>query len=55
MPDQWQYFNVTQGIRSFALESFNESAPVEAASWMLALIPMPYIETIQSLGFFNLF
>tara|TARA_B100000900_G_scaffold373045_1_gene353343 strand:- start:2043 stop:3146 length:1104 start_codon:yes stop_codon:yes gene_type:complete len=53
MPDQWQYFNVTQGIRSFALESFNESAPVEAASWMLALIPMPYIETIQSLGFFN--
>ena len=55
MPDQWQYFHVTQGIRSFALESFDESSAVEASSWMLALIPMPYIETIQSLGFFNRF
>jgi len=55
MPDQWQYYHVTQSIRSFALENFSESAPVEASGWMLALIPMPYVETIQSLGFFNRF
>jgi len=53
MPDQWQYYHVTQSIRSFALDHPKESIPVEASSWMLALIPMPYIETIQSLGFFN--
>lgn len=55
MPDQFQYYNVSKGIRSFALDSFSESATVENASWMLALIPLPYIETIQSLGFFNRF
>ena len=52
MPDQWQYFHITQSIRSLNLE-FYDSRPVEISSWMLALIPMPYIETIQSLGFFN--
>ena len=50
MPDQWQYFHITQSIRSLNLE-FYDSRPVEISSWMLALIPMPYIETIQSLGF----
>ena len=55
MPDQFQYYNVSKGIRSFALDSFSESPTVENASWMLALIPLPYIETIQSLGFFNRF
>ena len=55
MPDQFQYYNVSKGIRSFALESFSESTTVENAGWMLALIPLPYIETIQSLGFFNRF
>lgn len=53
MPDQWQYYNVTQSIRSFALDHAKESVPVETSSWMLALIPLPYLETIQSLGFFN--
>ena len=55
MPDQFQYYNVSKGIRSFALESFSESTTVENAGWMFALIPLPYIETIQSLGFFNRF
>ncbi len=55
MPDQFQYYNVSKGIRSFALDSFSESTTVENAGWMLALIPLPYIETIQSLGFFNRF
>ena len=52
MPDQFQYFHITQSIRSLDLE-FYDSRAVETASWMLALFPLPYIETIQSLGFFN--
>ena len=55
MPDQFQYYNVSKGIRSFALDSFSDTSTVESASWILALIPLPYIETIQSLGFFNRF
>ncbi len=55
MPDQFQYYNVSRGIRSFAFDSFSESSTVETAGWMLALIPLPYVETIQSLGFFNRF
>jgi hypothetical protein len=55
MPDQFQYYNVAKGIRSFDLDNFSESPTVENASWLLALIPLPYVETIQSLGFFNRF
>ena len=55
MPDQFQYYNVSKGIRSFALDSFSDTSTVESASWILAFIPLPYIETIQSLGFFNRF
>tara|TARA_B100000900_G_scaffold406436_1_gene417460 strand:+ start:1961 stop:3064 length:1104 start_codon:yes stop_codon:yes gene_type:complete len=55
MPDQFQYYNFSKGIRSFDLENLSESGTVENASWILALIPLPYIETIQSLGFFNRF
>ena len=55
MPDQFQYYKVSKGVRSFALDSFSDTSTVESASWILALIPLPYIETIQSLGFFNRF
>jgi hypothetical protein len=54
MPDQWQYFNLGQNIRSFVSDD-SESFSVTNATWMLAFIPLPYIETIQSLGFFNRF
>ena len=53
MPDQWQYYYSVQNIRSFGLNDLSESIPVEVSSWMLSFIPLPYVETIQSLGFFN--
>lgn len=53
MPDQWQYYYTVQNIRSFLPIEIHESKSVEAASWMLSFIPLPYVETIRSLGFFN--
>ena len=51
MPDQWQYYYFVQNIRSFGLHDLSESIPVEVSGWMLSFIPLPYVETIQSLGF----
>jgi hypothetical protein len=53
MPDQWQYYYTVQNIRSLLPNEIHESSSVEVASWMLSFIPLPYVETIQSLGFFN--
>jgi hypothetical protein len=53
MPDQWQYYYTVQNIRSFLPNEIFESRSVEVASWILSFIPLPYVETIQSLGFFN--
>lgn len=53
MPDQWTYYSSVQNIRHFSPDP--RSTSVEAASWMLSFIPLPYVETIQSLGFFNRF
>ena len=55
MPDQWQYYYFVQNIRSFGLNDLAESIPVEVSGWMFSFIPLPYVETIQSLGFFNRF
>jgi len=53
MPDQWQYYYFVQNVRSFEFNDLAESVPVEVASWIYSFIPLPYVETIQSLGFFN--
>ncbi len=50
--DQFRYLESVQNIRSFDF-TFYDSANIEIASRMLALIPLPYAETMQSLGFFN--
>ena len=52
MSDQFRYIAAVMEIRSG--ENVTELAStVENASWMLAFIPLPFIETVQSLGFFN--
>ena len=52
MPDQFKYFtNVTQ-IRHLDFETIYNTK-LQISSWMLALIPLPYVETINSLGFFS--
>ncbi|NYR13102.1 hypothetical protein HC000_11565 [Pseudoalteromonas sp. MIP2626] len=52
MPDQFKYIASVIDIRSG--NSVTESSSnVANASWMLAFIPLPFVETTQSLGFFN--
>ena len=54
MPDQFQYFEATQRLRDFNLEPIdNSNLKTNVSNWLLATIPLPYIETINSLGFFN--
>ena len=50
--DQFRYLDSVQNIRSLDF-TFYDSASIEISSRMLALIPLPYSETMQSLGFFN--
>ena len=59
MPDQFAYYHRVQDIRSEGLIAglFNIDSDFNikllVANWMLAIIPLPYVETIKSLGFFN--
>ncbi len=52
MPDQFQYFNEVRQIRSFNFEPLS-NFKLQVSNWILAIIPLPYVETIKSLGFFN--
>ena len=52
MPDQFQYFYEVRQIRSFDFESVR-NMKLTVSNWILAIIPLPYVETIKSLGFFN--
>lgn len=54
MPDQYRYFNFVQQLRSLNL-NYEESNTVLWSSWIFALMPLPFLETIKSLGFFNRF
>lgn len=54
MPDQFRYLNVVQHLRSFDL-NHGDFTTVKWAGWMLAFFPLPLVETIKSLGFFNRF
>jgi hypothetical protein len=53
MSDQFKYFSIVQSLRSFSLDYTSYAGTVEWASWFLAFIPLPFIETIKSLGFYN--
>ncbi len=55
MGDQFRYWGAVQSIREGGGEMVSAESTVGAASWMLAFIPLPFTETIQSLGFFNKF
>ena len=58
MKDQFYYFNIMQEVRSFNLlpeENLNRYQKAISTSWFLSLLPLPYVETIKSIGFFNRF
>ena len=52
MGDQYLYFSILQNTRSFDFLSHEDPKPL-ITSWLLSLMPLPFVETIQSLGFFN--
>ena len=54
MPDQYQYFGRVQSLRNLDT-NFVANLKIWLSTWMLAFIPLPYVETINSLGFFSRF
>ena len=54
MPDQFKYFEATQRLRDFNFEPLhNNNLKLSVSNWIFATIPLPYVETIKSIGFFN--
>ena len=54
MPDQFKYFRTVNELR-YLDTNFTSNFKIWLSTWMLAFIPLPYVETINSLGFFNRF
>lgn len=55
MPDQFTYWSMVSSIRDFSYNSDFYNSRVTEASYMYAFLPLPFIETVNSLGFFNKF
>lgn len=55
MPDQFTYWHMLSSIRDFSYNSNFYNTRVTEASYMYALLPLPFVETVNSLGFFNKF
>jgi hypothetical protein len=58
MKDQFYYYNIMKEVRSFNLipmSDYNTYQKAISTSWLLSLLPLPYVETIKSIGFFNRF
>ncbi len=54
MPDQFKYFLEVQNFRDLNFESnYRSNLKLMLSNWLFTLMPMPYVETIKSLGFFN--
>ena len=54
MKDQFLYFNATSEIRSFNFSYVSDKNAI-ITSWFLSILPIPFVETIKSIGFFNRF
>ncbi len=52
MGDQFFYFHTMQEVRSLNI-FVEKDIKALMTSWFLSLIPLPYVETVKSLGFFN--
>lgn len=55
MPDQFSYWHMLYTIRDFSYNTNLYHTRVTEASFMYAFLPLPFIETVNSLGFFNKF
>ncbi len=52
MGDQYLYYSILQEVRHLNIFSHNDTKPLVTA-WILSILPVPFVETIKSLGFFN--
>ncbi|MFT4059313.1 MAG: hypothetical protein QM652_07175 [Legionella sp.] len=55
MPDQFTYWHMLHAIRDFDYTPYMYNTRVTEASVMYAFLPLPFVETINSVGFFNKF
>lgn len=55
MPDQYTYWRMLTAIRDFSYNPNFYNSRVTEASYIYAFLPLPFIETVSSLGFFNKF
>jgi hypothetical protein len=53
MPDQFRYISYVKEIRDLNFDYTDHSHAVTWASWMLSFIPLPVVDSVHSLGFFN--
>ncbi len=54
MPDQFRYLSMVESIRGFR-ESTENSPSIYYASWLMALMPIPLVVNVISIGFINKF
>ena len=58
MGDQFYYLNMMKEVRSLNILpdlNYNNSIKALSTSWRLSVLPLPYVETVKSIGFFNRF
>lgn len=56
MPDQYVYFGLVKDIRNFDLTNFADKSPtVSSAAAILSVVPVPFIESVRSIGIINRF
>lgn len=54
MSDQFRYSTMMSELRSFNF-SYQEDYKVSVTTWILSFLPLPFAETIKSIGFYNRF
>ena len=54
MSDQFMYFRTLEEVRSFNY-AYSENIKGTYTAWLLSILPLPFAETIKSMGFYNRF
>tara|TARA_A100001015_G_scaffold319493_1_gene442529 strand:+ start:2290 stop:3402 length:1113 start_codon:yes stop_codon:yes gene_type:complete len=54
MKDQFYYFDTMKEVRSFNFLPHNDPN-ILITTWVLSFLPLPFVETIKSIGFYNRF
>ncbi|MEC9483214.1 MAG: hypothetical protein UMU75_07785 [Halomonas sp.] len=55
MGDQFRYWRVVSALRELDFNAWDPSPNISISAAMLAMLPVPFVYTVTSLGFFNKF